>query len=242
MRDITSQSKIREVLSEFIPKDKWLHITEVYSIFEKNHTDFRPDDNLPLADYNSQEQWKRNIRVALRQYKLKHLIVWNGNEKYLFPENEIVEQKKVLSKNKGLSEKELWEQLEKNRIIGLQGEEYVVNIEKRKLIDLNLKKLADKVKRVSDTNVANGYDIISYQPNGEEKFIEVKTTVTSKFEFDISANELKQAENLSENYYLYFIRNFDNQKSENKILIYSFEDLKNNFELKATSYKAKLRK
>jgi len=103
-------------------------------------------------------------------------------------------------------------------------------------------KLADKVKRVSDTNVANGYDIISYQPSGEEKFIEVKTTVTSKLEFDISANELKQAENLSENYYLYFIRNFDNQKSENEILIYSSEDLKNNFELKATSYKAKLRK
>uniref|UniRef100_UPI0040495A18 DUF3883 domain-containing protein n=1 Tax=Flavobacterium sp. TaxID=239 RepID=UPI0040495A18 len=109
-------------------------------------------------------------------------------------------------------------------------------------MELKLKKLADKVKRVSDTNVANGYDIISFQPNGEEKFIEVKTTVTSKFEFDISANELKQAENLSENYYLYFIRNFDNLNSENEILIYSSKDLKNNFELKATSYKAKLKK
>lgn len=242
MRDITSQSKIREVLSEFIPKDKWLHITDIYSLFEKNHSEFRPDDYLPLADYNSQEQWKRNIRVALRQYKLKHLILWNGNEKYLFPENEIIEQKKVLSKSKGLSEKELWERLEKNRITGLEGEEYVVNFEKQQLIKLNLEKLADKVKRVSDTNVANGYDIISYLPNGKEKFIEVKTTVTSKFEFDISTNELQQAEHLSQNYYLYFIRNFNKEKSENEILIYKSEDLKNKFELKATSFKAKLKK
>ena len=156
---------------------------------------------MPLAEYNIQEQWKRNIRVALRQFKLKNLILWNGNEKYLFPEyDETTDETPSLTRNVGISEQKLWDQLERNRITGIKGEEFVVNYEKQLLRELNLNDLAEKVKRVSDENVANGYDVISFTAKGDEKFIEVKTTTTSKFDFDISSNELKRAKQLSDNY------------------------------------------
>lgn len=241
MRDITRQETIRQVLSENIPKDEWLHITDIYKIFEQSHKDFRPDDYLPLAEYNSQEQWKRNIRVALRQFKLKNLILWNGNEKYLFPEFEgAIEEKPSFNQNIGISEQKLWEQLERKRITGIKGEEFVVEYEKEKLKQLNLSELADKVKRVSGENVANGYDVISFTPQGIEKFIEVKTTTTSKFEFEISPNELKKARQLSDNYFLYFIRNFKTDSKDNEILIYRFSDFENNFELIPCSFTARL--
>ena len=243
MRDITRQETIRQVLSDNIPKDKWLHITDIYNLFEQSHTDFRPDDFLPLADYNSQEQWKRNIRVALRQFKLKNLILWNGNEKYLFPGFDEISNDEVpsLPQNTGISEQKLWEQLERKRITGIKGEEFVVEYEKQYLLKLNLNELAEKVKRVSDENVANGYDVISYSPDGQEKFIEVKTTTTSKYEFEISSNELRRAKQLSENYFLYFIRNFKADNNDNEILIYDYSELESNFEMFPCSFKAKLK-
>ncbi|MGB4775215.1 MAG: DUF3883 domain-containing protein [Daejeonella sp.] len=244
MRDITPQETIRQVLSESIPKDKWLHITDIYKLFEQSHKDFRPDDFLPLADYNSQEQWKRNIRVALRQFKLRNLILWNGNEKYLFPGFDEISNEEIpsLTQNSGISEQKFWEQLERKRIIGIKGEEFVVEYEKQSLLKLNLIELAEKVKRVSDENVANGYDVISYSPDGQDKFIEVKTTITSKYEFEISSNELKRAKQLSDNYFLYFIRNFNADNNNNEILIYNYLQLENNFEMIPCSFKAKLKK
>lgn len=244
MRDITRQETIRQVLSANIPNDKWLHITDIYNLFEQSHKDFRPDDFLPLADYNSQEQWKRNIRVALRQFKLKNLILWNGNEKYLFPGFDEISNEEIpsLTQNSGISEQRLWEQLERKRITGIKGEEFVVGHEKQSLLNLNLTELAEKVKRVSDENVANGYDVISYSPDGQEKFIEVKTTITSRYEFEISSNEIKRAKQISENYFLYFIRNFKADNKDNEILIYNYSELESNFEMVPCSFKAKLKK
>jgi len=241
MRNITNQETIRKILSENIPKDEWIHITDIYKIFEENHTDFKPDDYLPLADYNSQEQWKRNIRVALRLFKLKSLIFWNGNEKYLFPGyDDSIEKKPSISLNKGISEQELWDQLERKRVTGLKGEEFVVEYEKKQLLKLNLTTFADKVKRISNENVANGYDVISFTPEGKEKFIEVKTTTTSKFEFEISSNELKKAKQICENYFLYFIREFKIDANDNEILIYKFSDFENSFEIIPNNFIAKL--
>ena len=243
MRDITSQKTIRQVLSENIPKDEWIHITDIYKIFEQKHTNFKPDDYLPLAVYNKQEQWKRNIRVVLRQFKLKSLILWNSNEKYLFPEYEgDIEGKPSITSNKGISEQELWEQIERKRIIGLKGEEFVVDYEKTHLLQLNLTNLADKVKRISNENVANGYDVLSYTPDGKEKFIEVKTTTSSKFEFEISSNELKKAKQLSANYFLYFIRNFKFDTKDNEILFFRFSDFENSFEIIPNNFTIKLNK
>ncbi|MFV0387271.1 MAG: DUF3883 domain-containing protein [Pyrinomonadaceae bacterium] len=52
-------------------------------------------------------------------------------------------------------------------------------------------------------NVAAGYDILSFTDEGNEKFIEVKTTVQQHNRFELTANELSMAENMGEDYWIY---------------------------------------
>lgn len=240
MRDITNQKTIRKVLLEAVPKNEWHHITEVYRFFYEHYRDdLKPDDFLPLADYNGQEQWKRNIRVALRQFKLKDLILWNGKAKYLFPDNERIETIIIDRTEKKLSEEEIWTQLEKKRLIGLEGERFVVEYEKDRLLELGLADLATKVKRISDESAIRGFDILSYTKDGREKFIEVKTTITSKYSFEISFNERTKAMQLGDNYFLYFLRNFNPKNVNNEIKIYTLEELENEFEFVPNNFIAK---
>lgn len=65
----------------------------------------------------------------------------------------------------------------RNRALGRAGEEFVVNVERARLRDLGLTTQAKLVKWVArDEGDGLGYDIISYDENGNEIFIEVKTT------------------------------------------------------------------
>ncbi|MBO6186808.1 MAG: DUF3883 domain-containing protein [Chryseobacterium sp.] len=241
MRDITSQKIIREVLLKNFPTNKWLDITEVYNLFENNFNNIKPDDFLPLSKRNPQQQWKRNIRVALSRFKHTNIIYWNGNRRYYFPdiENESVEA--LIKKKIKISEENLWKQLEIKRLIGIDGENYVVKYEQEFLIKNNKNHLAKKVKRISDENVAKGFDIISYDIDGKEKFIEVKTTVTTKSCFEISSNELKKAEELNSSYYLYFINNFSPSKVENSITIFTYSELLDKFEFIPNNFIARIK-
>jgi hypothetical protein len=89
--------------------------------------------------------------------------------------------------------------------IGRAGENWVINHERNYLIDNGKNELAQKVIRVSETNISAGYDILSFEIDDSEKYIEVKTTALSKVEFFISANELDVAERLNGNYWIYLV-------------------------------------
>ena len=94
----------------------------------------------------------------------------------------------------------------KNIRIGNRGEQIVMSYEIAHLTKIKRKDLADKVSRVSEKSDAYGYDILSYDDNGNEKYIEVKST-TRKIGysvFHISANELEVSRN-KQNYYFYFV-------------------------------------
>lgn len=78
--------------------------------------------------------------------------------------------------------------------IGSLGEEIVVKYEKNRLA--NYPTLARNVKQVSLTDDSLGYDIRSYNEDGTERQIEVKSTSfmkSKKLEFYLSANELQRA-------------------------------------------------
>lgn len=65
----------------------------------------------------------------------------------------------------------------RNRSLGLAGEEFVVAYERHRLHEVGAKKLIDKVEHVSKTRGDGlGYDVLSYESNGRERLIEVKTT------------------------------------------------------------------
>jgi hypothetical protein len=65
----------------------------------------------------------------------------------------------------------------RNRELGLAGEEFALRFEQAQLIAARQDHLAAKVEHVSQTRGDGlGFDILSFEPNGEERFVEVKTT------------------------------------------------------------------
>jgi len=100
---------------------------------------------------------------------------------------------------------------EKNRKLGLQGEELVLMEEKRRLLELGLRELSEAV---SHTSVIEGdgagYDIKSFNDDGSPRFIEVKTTRGgADTDFFMSINEIRFADQHPESYCLYRLYNFD---------------------------------
>ncbi|WP_162416572.1 DUF3883 domain-containing protein [Cyclobacterium roseum] len=103
------------------------------------------------------------------------------------------------------------EKEQKNRNLGLLGEEMVIEYEKWQLTISGRENLADKVKWISkEEGDGTGFDILSKNPNGTDKYIEVKTTKLGKeTPFFFSRNELQFSKQKSNDYYLYRLFNFE---------------------------------
>jgi hypothetical protein len=108
-----------------------------------------------------------------------------------------------------------YDDINKNaRIIGDRGEELVIEFEQQYLIRNGQHELAKKVLKVED---GNGYDIHSYEINGDDKYIEVKTTTgINKRPFFMTDNEWEFMIRNSEKYYLYRIYDFNIDKNAGK--------------------------
>ncbi len=101
-----------------------------------------------------------------------------------------------------------------NSRLGKAGEKFILEIEKNKLKNADRNDLAEKVEWTSDVKGdGTGYDILSYDTNGNEIYIEVKTTKLGKYsKFYISSNEIEFSKLNPENYYLYRVFNFRKDK------------------------------
>ncbi|MES2777631.1 MAG: DUF3883 domain-containing protein [Bacteroidota bacterium] len=97
-----------------------------------------------------------------------------------------------------------------NRLLGEKGEQLVFDYEKWRLIKAGKDSLASKIEWVSkDKGDGLGYDILSRNNNGTDKFIEVKTTKLAKeTPFYLSRNELAFASTKGKEFYLYRVFNF----------------------------------
>ncbi len=84
----------------------------------------------------------------------------------------------------------------RNRALGLQGEEKIFHDERARLELMDRADLARKVEWTSqERGDGAGYDIRSFDPQGRERLLEVKTTTgTRTTPFFISANELSFSE------------------------------------------------
>jgi len=107
---------------------------------------------------------------------------------------------------KALSPEQRAKQAEKKSLIGLAGEEYIMNLERERLKHVNLSnKYPIHQALISDSF---RYDILSVDDAGNELFIEVKTTTLLKEEktsntFFISSQEHAFYEENKDNYRLY---------------------------------------
>ncbi len=116
------------------------------------------------------------------------------------------ERKGVLSKTKIIDfEKED----KKHRRLGERGEVIVRNAERDSLKKMGKSNLANRIRQISKENTSAGYDILSFEEDGRNKYIEVKSTnnsPSSKANFLITINECEKAKELK-NYYIYIVFN-----------------------------------
>lgn len=98
----------------------------------------------------------------------------------------------------------------RNRSLGLAGEQFALRYEQWRLANLGAGQLAEKVRHVSLENGDGlGYDIRSYDTDGNERFIEVKTTTFGeRTPFFVSANELRFAKEAGQQFRLYRLFDF----------------------------------
>lgn len=104
----------------------------------------------------------------------------------------------------------------KNRELGYDGERAVVEAEKRRLAEHGLDHLAKKVRHVAEVEGDGaGYDVLSFTTDGEELYIEVKTTCgPNTTDFYISANEVAFSQKHADNYELHRVYDFDRKRGE----------------------------
>ncbi|HEX5149865.1 MAG TPA: DUF3883 domain-containing protein [Parafilimonas sp.] len=105
------------------------------------------------------------------------------------------------------------EKEQNNRNLGEQGEAFVIQFEKRRLVQAGKEKLADKIEWLSkDMGDGLGYDILSKNENGTDRFIEVKTTKLSKeTPIFLSRIEMLFATKAAGGFYLYRVFDFATQ-------------------------------
>ncbi len=98
----------------------------------------------------------------------------------------------------------------RRRALGEMGEDFVVWFERKRLESAGAPNLAKKVERVSVSEGDGlGYDVRSYEDDGRDRKIEVKTTTYGKFHpFLVSINEIEFSNDFASSFYLYRVFHF----------------------------------
>lgn len=93
----------------------------------------------------------------------------------------------------------------RNRSLGLAGEMLVMDYERARLLQAGCESLAGKIEHTSVVRGDyEGYDILSYETDGCERLIEVKTTkYGQQTPFFVSRNEVSVSEKNAAQYHLY---------------------------------------
>jgi len=127
----------------------------------------------------------------------------------------------------------------KNAKIGKAGELLVIQYERDFLENNGRKDLADDIVHISEVEGDGaGYDIKSFDINGETKYIEVKTTQGGeKTPFFISFTELEFSKQKTNNYYLYRVFKYNPINNSGKYFIVQ-GDIEIIFDLKPFIFRA----
>ena len=213
----TRQPVMWDLMCRRLPKGEWVSLQDIYDLIE-GEVDLEPDDFEPAATTTTTPRWKRNVRNILQYRKGTGEIVWSGDARYMTPIS--TDQQVVTSSvpvKRGLSEEDFRKLQERRLEIGQLGEKYIVEYERQSLIKAGRNDLANKVRRISEEDIGAGYDILSFDAKGENKYIEVKTTTGSGSTFELTANELHIAKKLGQQYWLYFVRDIGGTPQVTKI-------------------------
>lgn len=97
-----------------------------------------------------------------------------------------------------------------NRSLGDAGEAFIIEFERTRLIRAGHESLAAKIEHTAKVHGDHmGFDILSFEDNGAERFIEVKTTkYGSETPFFATRNEVAVSERHAEQYQVYRLHSF----------------------------------
>jgi len=106
----------------------------------------------------------------------------------------------------------------RNASLGEAGERFVLEIEHRRLWEAGAKHLAERIEHVAKTKGDGlGYDIASFDPDGSERLIEVKTTTFGAMTpFFATAREVAVSNDQPHQYRLYRLFKF---RTEPKVFV-----------------------
>ena len=98
----------------------------------------------------------------------------------------------------------------RNRSLGSAGEEFALNFEIARLVASGKEHLAAQVEHTSRVRGDGaGYDILSFEDNGSERLVEVKTTKYGiETPFWVSSNEVRVSERHAAQYHIYRLFSF----------------------------------
>lgn len=101
----------------------------------------------------------------------------------------------------------------RNRSLGIAGEKFVLAYEHHRLRKAGCARLSERVEHVAQTKGDGlGFDILSFDTSGRERFIEVKTTAFGKeTPFFISRNEVDLSVEAADQFHLYRLYEFRRQ-------------------------------
>ncbi len=136
-----------------------------------------------------------------------------------------------------------WDSINKTKkITGLKGEEIVLEMEKSYLNSIGRQDLSENVKHVSkDIGDGLGYDILSYFEDGQEKYIEVKSSNrANNNSFYISQNELEFMKNYKYNSVIYRIFNINENEEMPTLRVHRADDILGYKKIIPTQYLVKM--
>lgn len=97
----------------------------------------------------------------------------------------------------------------KNRSLGKAGEEFALEFERARLARAGRLRLAERIEHVALEDETAGFDIRSFESDGSDRLIEVKTTGNSKHvPFFVSRNEVNVSRRKAATYHLYRVFRF----------------------------------
>lgn len=98
----------------------------------------------------------------------------------------------------------------RNRDLGRAGEEFVVRFEQARLAAAGEERRAAEVEHVSETRGDHlGFDVLSFEPDGRERLIEVKTTAFGRdTPFYLSGNQVEVSRRERDRYHLHRLFRF----------------------------------
>jgi hypothetical protein len=125
----------------------------------------------------------------------------------------------------------------RNHRLGLAGEEFTMQFESERLCRAGKKQLAEKIEHVSKTRGdGDGYDILSFEESGAERFIEVKTTTFGIYTpFFVTPTEVDKSAERAEQYYVYRLFEF---RADPKLFLVP-GDISRSYTLEATEFIAR---